>query len=67
MDRMDVALYSLELEQQIPLELPVDENIADWLRTNVTFDIPEGHEFDPDVDEIGVDGDATSRFDMPQT
>ena len=66
-DRVGVAIYALELENQIPLELPVDENLADWLRTNATFDIPEGEEFDPDTDEIGVDGDLASRFDMPQT
>ena len=65
-ERVGAAIYALELEQQIPLELPVDENIADWLRTNATFDIPEGDEFDPDTDEIGVDGDVTSRFDQPQ-
>ena len=65
-ERIDIAIWSLEIEQQIPLELPVDENLADWLRTNATFDIPEGEEFDPDTDEIGVDGDLASRFDMPQ-
>ena len=46
-DRIGSALYSMELEQSMPLELTVDENLADWLRTNATFDIPEGHEFDP--------------------
>ena len=25
-----------------------------------------GDEFDPDTDEIGVDGDVTSKIDMPQ-
>ena len=66
-EREGVAVYSLELEQQMPLELPVDENLADWLRTNLTIDIEGGDVFDPDTDEIGVDGDATSQFDMPQT
>ena len=66
-ERDGVTIWALELENQMPLELPVDENLADWLRTNATFDIPEGHVFDPDTDEIGVDGDLTSRFDMPQT
>ena len=66
-DRVGVAIYALELSQDIPLELPFDTNLADWLRTNATFDIPEGDEFDPDADEIGVDGDLASRFDMPQT
>ena len=65
-ERVGVTIWSLEIEQNIPLELPVDENLADWLRTNATFDIPEGDEFDPDTDEIGVDGDLPSRFDMPQ-
>ena len=64
-ERVGIALYSIELEQNVPLELPVDANLADWLRTNATFDIPGGEEFDPDTDEIGVDGDLTSRFDMP--
>ena len=66
-ERVGVTIWSLELEQQIPLELPVDENLADWLRTSLTIDIEGGDEFNPDIDEIGVDGDATSRFDMPQT
>ena len=66
-DRLGLAIFAVELEQQLPLELPVDENLQDWLRTNATFDIPEGDEFDPDTDEIGVDGDIPSRFDMPQT
>ena len=66
-DRAGVSIYALEIDQQIPLELPVDENLADWLRTNLTIDIEGGDEFDPDTDEIGVDGDVTSRFDMPQT
>ena len=66
-DRVGVAVYALEIEQNVPLELPVDENLADWLRTNLTIDIEGGDEFDPDTDEIGVDGDVASRFDMPQT
>ena len=66
-ERVGAAIYAVELEQQIPLELPVDENLADWLRTNLTIDIEGGDEFKPDTDEIGVDGDVTSRFDIPQT
>ena len=65
-ERVGVTLWALELQQNIPLELPIDENLADWLRTNATFDIPGGHEFDPDTDEIGVDGDVTSRFPVDQ-
>ena len=65
-DRVGVAVYALEIEQQMPLELPVDENLADWLRTNLTIDIPGGDVFDPDTDEIGVDGDVTAKIDMPQ-
>ena len=66
-ERAGVTIWALELENQIPLELPVDENLQDWLRSNVTFDIPEGDVFDPDTDEIGVDGDVTSRFNIPQS
>ena len=57
------------VEVELPLEIPEDcEGPLDaWLRTRATFDIPGGHEFDPDAgDEIGVDGDVTSRFDQPQ-
>ena len=61
-----LAVYAIELQQNMPLLGPDSEGFDDWLRTNVTFDIPEGKEFDPDTDEIGVDGDVTSRFDMPQ-
>ena len=66
-ERMGVTIWALELENQIPLEIPVDENLADWLRTNLTIDIEGGDVFDPDTDEIGVDGDLASQFDMPQT
>ena len=39
-----------------------------YLKTAATFDITGGREFDPDAgDEIGVDGDVTSRFNQPQT
>ena len=66
-DRVGAAIYAIELQQNVPLELPVDANLADWLRTNLTIDIEGGDEFDPDTDEIGVDGDATAQIDMPQT
>ena len=66
-ERIGVAIYALELEQNMPLELPENVNLDDWLRTNATFDIPEGDEFDIVNDEIGVDGDVTSRFDQPQS
>jgi len=61
-----LAVYAIELQQNMPLLGPDSEGFDDWLRTNVTFDIPEGEEFDPDTDEIGVDGDVPSRFDMLQ-
>ena len=65
-DRVGVTIYSLELGQDMPL-LGVDsEGFADWLRTNMTLDIEGGEEFDPDTDEIGVDGDVTTQIDMPQ-
>ena len=65
-ERAGAAIYAVELAQQIPLELPVDANLADWLRTNLTIDIEGGDEFDPDTDEIGIDGDVTTQIDMPQ-
>ena len=41
-DEMGVAVWEIELEQDIPIEFAVDENLADWLRTNATWDIPGG-------------------------
>ena len=55
-DRVGVSIYALEIDQQIPLELPVDENLADWLRTHVDYDLPD----------VGEDVDLESDFDMPQ-
>ena len=55
-DRLGVAIYALELEQQMPLELPVDETLHDWLRTHVDYDLPD----------VGEDVDLESDFDMPQ-
>ena len=66
-DEMGIAVWEIELEQDIPLEFPVDANLADWLRTNATWDIPGGDEFEYGTDEIGVDGDVTSRTTQPQT
>ena len=55
-ERLEVAIYSVEFEQQMPLELPIDENLADWLRTHVDYDLPD----------VGEDVDLESDFDMPQ-
>ena len=70
-DLANVWVGSIALSVELPLELLETETcfgpLDDYLKTGATFDILGGHEFDKDADEIGVDGDATSRFDMPQT
>ena len=55
-ERVGAAIYAVELSQQIPLELPIDTNLADWLRTHVDYDLPD----------VGEDVDLESDFDMPQ-
>ena len=66
-ERIGVVVYAIELSQDMPLEGPETTGFDDWLRTAASFDIPEGDEFDIETDTIGEDGDAASRFDMPQT
>ena len=53
-ERVGAAIYAIEIAQQIPLELPIDENLADWLRTHVDYDLPD----------VGEDVDVESDFDM---
>ena len=70
LDLANLWVGSIAVSVELPLELlegdacfgPLD----DYLKTAATFDIPGGHEFDPDADQIGTDGDVTSRFDQPQ-
>ena len=70
LDLANLWVGSIAVSVELPLELlegdacygPLD----DYLKTAATFDIPDGHEFDPDTEEIGVDGDLASRFDQPQ-
>ena len=65
-DRIGIARYSVEFEQDVPLELPVDESLSDWLRANISYDIEGGVEFDPESDQFGVDGDLADQIDLPQ-
>ena len=70
-DLANLWVGSIALSIELPLELLPSENcygpLDDYLKTAATFDIPGGHEFDKDAgDEIGTDGDLTSRFDQPQ-
>ena len=55
-ERVGVTIWALELENQIPLELPTDANLADWLRANVDFDLPD----------VGEDVDLEADIDLPQ-
>ena len=55
-ERVGVTIWALELEQQMPLELPVDENLADWLRVSLDIDLPD----------VGEDVDLEGDFDLPQ-
>ena len=56
-DRIGVAVYALELSQNTPLEGVDAEGFDDWLKTNMTLDIPEGRRIrSRRRDEIGVDG-----------
>ena len=72
LDISNLWVGSIAVSVELPLELLPSEDcygpLDDYLRTAATFDLPDvGHEFDPDAgDEIGVDGDAASRFDQPQ-
>ena len=57
-DRVGVAIYALVIEQELPLELPIDPNITDWLRTHVDYDLPGvGEDVDAESD-IGFVGNA---------
>ena len=70
LDLVNLWVGSIAVSVELPLELLPQEScygpLDDYLKTAATFDIPDGHEFDPGTDEIGVDGDVTSRFDQPQ-
>ena len=70
LDLGNLWVCEIQVEVELPLDIPVDcvGPLDDYLKTTATFDLPGvGHEFDPDAgDEIGTDGDATSRFDQPQ-
>ena len=55
-ERTGVTIWAIELENNIPLELPVDENLQDWLRAHVDFDLPD----------VGEDVDLESDIDIPQ-
>ena len=70
-DLANLWVGSIALSIDLPLELVPSEScygpLDDYLKTGVTFDLPGGHEFDPDTDEIGVDGDVAAEIDMPQT
>ena len=71
LDLANLWVGSIAVNVELPLELMPSEDcygpLDEYLRTAATFDIPAGDEFDPDAgDEIGVDGDVTSRFDQPQ-
>ena len=70
LDLANLWVGSIAVSVELPLELLPGEDcygpLDDYLKTAATFDIPGGHEFDPDADQIGTDGDVTSRFDQPQ-
>ena len=55
-ERVGVTIWALELEQQIPLELDVDENLSDWLRVKLDIDLPDE----------GQPVDLVGDFDIPQ-
>ena len=71
LDISNLWVGSIAVSVELPLELlegdacygPLD----DYLKTGLTIDIEGGHEFDPDADRIGVDGDVAAEIDMPQT
>ena len=70
-DLSNLWIGEIAVSVDLPLELmPTDAcygPLDDYLKTAATFDIPDGHEFDPDAgDEIGVDGDLASQFDQDQ-
>ena len=69
LDLGNLWVCEVQVEVELPLDIPVDcvGPLDDYLKTAATFDIPDGHEFDPDAgDEIGVDGDLASQFDQDQ-
>ena len=71
LDLANLWVGSIAVNVELPLELMPSEDcygpLDEYLRTAATFDIPDGHEFDPDAgDEIGVDGDLASQFDQDQ-
>ena len=66
LDRVGVTLFAVEFRQELPLELPVDDTLKDWLRARFTFDI-EGGEPAPDIPDVGTEGDLPGREDLPQT
>ena len=68
-ERAGAAIYAVELAQQMPLELPVDENLADWLRVGLDIDLPNvalvaREDF---IIFVGEDVDLEGDFDLPQT
>ena len=70
-DLANLWVGSIAVSVELPLELLPSEDcfgpLDDYLKTGLTIDIEGGHEFDPDIDEIGVDGDVAAEIDMPQT
>ena len=67
-ERIGIAVYSMELEGNMPLLGPDSEGFDDYIRSRVSFDLPDvGEEFNPDTDTYGEDGDLALRVDHPQT
>ena len=71
LDIANLWVGAITVVVELPLELTPQDScygpLDDYLKTAATFDIPGGHEFDPDADRIGVDGDVAAEIDMPQT
>ena len=69
-DLANLWVGSIAVSVELPLELLETEScygpLDDFLKARATFDIPGGHKFDPDTDEIGTDGDVTAHIDIPQ-
>ena len=55
-EAMGLTVWVLEIDQQMPLEVPVDAKLQDWLRAHVDFDLPD----------VGEDVDLESDFDLEQ-
>ena len=69
LDLSNLWIGAVDISVELPLDLlePCIGPLDDWLKTAATFDLPgTGEEFDPDTDEIGVDGDLKTQIDMPQ-